>query len=158
MKPTSTLLAAGSTLVAGVFALVAFAGTSSNGTTPSRSAAERLEHGRYIVNQVGLCNDCHSPRNPDGSLIAGKELTGAPIPFTPSVPMPWMAAAPRIAGLPAGFTEEDTVHFLMTGERPNGRPDPLPPMPPYRLNREDAEAVAAYLHSLAPAEVTTTVN
>jgi hypothetical protein len=69
----------------------------------------------------------------------------------PTVPMPWTTVAPRIAGLPAGFTSEHMVHFLMTGERPNGRPAPLPPMPSYRMDRRDAEAVTAYLSSIAPA-------
>ncbi len=62
-----------------------------------------------------------------------------------------MPVAPKIAGLPNGFTADDTVHFLMTGERPQGRPAPLPPMPAYRLERADAEAVTAYLRSLGSA-------
>jgi hypothetical protein len=62
--------------------------------------------------------------------------------------MPWAGAAPRIAGLPAGYSAEDLVHFLMTGERPHGLPPPLPPMPPYRMNREDAEAAVAFIQSL----------
>jgi mono/diheme cytochrome c family protein len=65
--------------------------------------------------------------------------------------MPWASFAPRLAGLPAGYTQEQIVHFLMTGERPDGRPGPLPPMPAYRFEREDAEAIVAYLKSL-PAE------
>jgi mono/diheme cytochrome c family protein len=107
-----------------------------------------VERGEYLVHRAGLCIDCHSPRDEKGEFIAAKHLTGSPLPFTPTVSMPWMPAAPRIAGLPAGFTEKDTAHFLMTGERPNGRPGALPPMPPYRFNRADAEAIAAYLRSL----------
>jgi hypothetical protein len=40
----------------------------------------------------------------------------------------------------------------MTGRRPSGRV-PDPPMPPFRLSREDAEAIVAYLRSLAPSPV-----
>lgn len=39
---------------------------------------------------------------------------------------------------------EQAIEFLMTGRRPSGIPV-LPPMPPYRLTREEAGAVVAYL-------------
>jgi len=114
----------------------------------------KVERGRYIAHRVGMCIDCHSPRDEQGRFIEDRHLTGSPLAFAPAfpVPVPWAKAAPRIAGMPADFTQEDTVHFLMTGERPNGRPPPLDPMPPYRLNRGDAEAVVAYLQSLSPRE------
>lgn len=115
------------------------------------TAADKLELGRYLVFRTGLCIDCHSPRDEQGDFIASRHLAGAVIPFAPTVPIPWVPFAPRLAGLPAGFTEEQLVHFLMTGERPYGRGRPLPPMPPYRFNREEAVAIAAYLRSL-PAE------
>lgn len=146
---TSAVLGATLVLAVSVFTIVALA-------DGSRSAAagtdrQRLEHGRYIVHQLGLCIDCHSPRNERGEFLEGRHLTGSPLAFAPTVPMPWMPAAPRIAGLPAGYTADDLVHFLMSGERPHGLPAPLPPMPPYRMSRTDAEAVVAYLRTL-PAE------
>lgn len=105
-----------------------------------------LERGRYLIFNVAGCVDCHSPMNERGEFIAGKHLTGAVLAFAPTVPMPWAPAAPSIAGL-EGYTDEQAVKFLMTGERPNGVP-PRPPMPAYRLNAEDARAVVAYLKSL----------
>jgi hypothetical protein len=47
------------------------------------------------------------------------------------------------------MSHEQGVHFLMTGEKPDGS-HPRPPMPEYRLDRDDAEAVVTYLKSLAP--------
>ena len=44
------------------------------------------------------------------------------------------------------------MRFLMTGERPNGLPPTFPPMPPYRMNVEDAQAVVAYLRTLPSGE------
>lgn len=108
-----------------------------------------LAHGQYLVHQVAMCADCHSPRDATGAFVSGKELTGAPLGFQPVVPMPWTPIAPGIAGLPEGYTEETMVRYLMTGARPGGLPPTLPPMPPYRMNQHDAEAVAAYLVSLA---------
>jgi hypothetical protein len=65
----------------------------------------------------------------------------------PDGPKPWAYAAPKIAGLPAGFTEESLIHFLQTGERTAGY-RARPPMPPFRMNEADATAVVAYLKSL----------
>ena len=108
----------------------------------------KIERGRYIVHHVALCIDCHSPRDEKGEFVGGKHLTGAPLGFKPLAPMPWMPLAPGLAGLPEGYKREDLVHYLMTGQRPNGTTT-LPPMPGYRFNRGDAEATAAYLESLA---------
>ncbi len=110
---------------------------------------DQVARGRYLALNVAGCVDCHSPRGPDGQFVAGRELTGAPLFFAPVHPMPvWASIAPRIAGLPAGFTEAQLATFLMTGETPKGITPPRPPMPPFRLHRSDAEAIAAYLKSL----------
>lgn len=149
MKPVYTSLFALGALAVGAAALFAVGGRSGgDNAARAPSAPERLERGRYLVHNVGMCIDCHSPRDERGQFIEGKHLAGAPLAFAPTVSMPWMPVAPPIAGLPTGYSLADTVHFLMTGERPGGRPAPLPPMPPYRFDREDAESLAAYLHSL----------
>lgn len=105
-----------------------------------------IERGRIFVHNTGMCTDCHSPRDEKGQFIEGKHLMGSVLTFAPTVPMPWAPAAPMIAGL-EGYTNEQAVKFLMTGERPSGTP-PRPPMPAYRLQEDDARAVVAYLKSL----------
>lgn len=115
--------------------------------TEAKSDAALVARGRYLVDDVIGCGDCHSPRDQKGQLIPTMILKGSPLPFAPAVPMPvWAAVAPQIAGLPT-MDHEQGVHFLMTGVRPDGS-NPRPPMPQFRLNREDAEAVVAYLKSL----------
>jgi hypothetical protein len=156
MKNPGLLLGLSAALALGSLLTVAIANnpapsTPTTATTFSAhtlAQGELLARGDYLVNRVGLCIDCHSPRNEKGEHIASQHLMGAPIPFAPTVPMPWVPAAPRLAGLPAGFSEEQFVHFLMTGDRPDGRGQPLPPMPPYRFEKADAEAIAAYMRSL----------
>ena len=59
------------------------------------------------------------------------------------------AAAPPIAGM-AGWSDADALKFLQTGLAPGGK-RAAPPMPWYRFSRSDAEALLAYLRSLAPA-------
>jgi mono/diheme cytochrome c family protein len=106
-----------------------------------------IARGYYLATAIGLCADCHSPRNEKGEFVAGMHLKGSPIAFAPSVPMPaWAAAAPPISGLPT-MTEAEAVKFLRTGLKPDGT-RPRPPMPEYRLNEADAAALAAYLKSL----------
>ncbi|MBI2515618.1 MAG: cytochrome C [Opitutae bacterium] len=146
MKAPITLLGLAGILVFGVTASLTLLPAQAASVAPSPEA--QLERGRYLVLRTGLCTDCHSPRNERGELIESRQLMGAPIPFAPTVPMPWMPVAPRLAGLPAGFNEEQMIHFLMTGERPNGRGQPLPPMPPFRFDHDDATAIAAFLRSL----------
>jgi mono/diheme cytochrome c family protein len=101
--------------------------------------------GRYLVEQVGLCSDCHSPRNERGEFVAERWLEGSALPFQPTVPMPWAPAAPRIKGLPS-LSDEQAVHFLVHGELPGGRL-PRPPMPPFRFAPQDARDVVAYLRA-----------
>ena len=45
----------------------------------------QLKRGDYIVNQVGLCIDCHSPRDEKGALLKDRQLRGSPIGFAPTV-------------------------------------------------------------------------
>jgi len=117
----------------------------------SSSKQSKVERGKYLVEGVAGCRDCHTPMDEKGVPIAGRDLQGAPILFKPTVPVPtWAEKSPNIAGL-RGWGNTDAVKFLMTGIAYNGLPA-RPPMPQYRMNKEDAEAVVAYLRSLAPAD------
>lgn len=107
----------------------------------------QLVRGRYLVEHVGLCADCHSPRNEKGQFLADSWLKGGLLPLKPIVPMPFTAVAPPIAGLPT-MNEAQARVFLTTGKRADGS-QALPPMPPYRFSPEDADAVIAYLRTVA---------
>lgn len=108
---------------------------------------EKIERGAYLVENVAMCVQCHTPRNRQGVLDRAHLLEGAPMPVDSPYPNQQFAFhAPTLAGLP-GWTVEDAVSFLQTGKRLGGM-TPRPPMPPFRMNRDDAEAVVAYLKSL----------
>jgi mono/diheme cytochrome c family protein len=107
----------------------------------------QIERGQYLVVEVAHCGDCHTPMNDKGEPIQDRWLKGAVLSFKPTSLMPWADQSANIAGLP-GWKPEDAVSFLMTGKH-LGKP-PLPPMPEYHLTKADAEAVVAYLRSLAP--------
>jgi len=124
---------------------VAAVSQTGSGTAAKPSAA--VARGKYLVNNVGMCDDCHTPMGKNGQPMKGQHLQGAPLPFKPTVPIPgFMAIAPQIAGLP-GYTDEQAVEFFTTGKKPSGAMA-APPMPAFRFNKADAEAVVAYLKSL----------
>jgi mono/diheme cytochrome c family protein len=105
-----------------------------------------VARGDYLVNGVVLCGDCHTPRLETMQPDETRRLQGGTIP--PSGPPEVFATiAPPLAGGPANYTEEQFIAFLQTGVRPDGS-HPRPPMPPYRLNEDDARAVNAYIRSL----------
>src|SRR5512133_3559076 len=93
---------------------------------PAKSASSSnckvLARGKYLVEEAGQCQDCHSPRNEKGGYVKEQWLGGSPLPFKPSIEIPgWIEQAPRIAGLP-GFTDEDVIKILTTGVTPSGMP------------------------------------
>ena len=115
----------------------------------SKTAAASVAHGKYLVENVGMCGDCHTPRNEKGEPVKEQWLAGALLSFKPTVPIPvWAEKSPGIAGLP-GWEKDAAIRFLMTGTAYNGLPS-RPPMPQYRFNQPDAEALVAYLKSLGP--------
>jgi mono/diheme cytochrome c family protein len=108
---------------------------------------EQVARGSYLVGQVAMCVQCHTPRDADGNLDRARLLKGAPMPVrSPFANQTWAFAAPAVAGLP-GWTAEDALRLLTAGRRLSGY-TPKRPMPPFRLLREDAEAIVAYLHTL----------
>ncbi len=127
------------------FAASVFAQNNRDGNSQPAREAER---GKYFVEQVAMCVQCHTPRDASGGLLRDKYLAGAPVPVN-SPPYPntkWAARAPAIAGLP-GYTSEQGIRLLTEGITSNGR-RPDPPMPPFRFTRADAAAIVAYLKSL----------
>jgi hypothetical protein len=109
----------------------------------------QIARGKYLVEKAGLCGDCHTPTDEKGEPVKEQWLKGATLGFKPTEPVPgWVDKAPNIAGLP-GLEKDAAIKLLMTGIGSNGLPE-HPPMPQYRFNVQDAQAIVAYLKSLAP--------
>jgi cytochrome c len=122
-------------------------GTTQEGAAPQRN----LERGKYLVEDVGVCWTCHTPRTADGQPDRSRWLLGGPVPFRPASPTAdWAEIAPRLSGLPPG-TDEQFITLMTTGISRTGRP-PRPPMPSFRMTRADAVRVLAYLKSLRASE------
>ena len=106
----------------------------------------QIQRGKYLVENVAMCADCHTPRDDKGQFDRTQWLQGNVLDFKPDHKMPFAAVAVPIAGLP-GFTDEQALKFLETGIDLTGKPA-MWPMPQFRLNHDDAVAVVAYLRSL----------
>jgi mono/diheme cytochrome c family protein len=126
---------------------LASAAVAAAETNNPAAESSQIEHGRYLVERVGMCGDCHSPRNDKGEFDRTQWLQGELISFKPDHPMPFAAIAPPIAGLPGYATDTAALKFLETGTNSAGKLA-MAPMPQFRFNHEDALAVVAYLRSL----------
>jgi mono/diheme cytochrome c family protein len=126
---------------------------NSSAQHPSKAsgAAPDVARGKYLVEGVARCGQCHTPLDSDGNPDPKRPLQGAPVPFlSPNRDPNWPLSAPRIGGTPPA-DDADMVKLLMTGIWTTGT-RLRAPMPQFRMDRGDAEAVVAYLKSLTPQE------
>lgn len=115
-------------------------------TMPAGSNASEIERGRYLVEQVARCSDCHTPRDASGELDHSKWLQGASVWIMPVKTKPaWALNAPALAGFV--YSDQQGQDILERGIGTNGIPI-QPPMHAYHLHHEDAVAIIAYLRSL----------
>jgi mono/diheme cytochrome c family protein len=134
------------------FAFAALEPELAFGQKKSQPAAEKtgggdVTRGKYIVEGVAMCGQCHTPRDSEGNPDRGRWLQGGSLPFAPANPDPnWPVSAPRIGGNPPA-NDTDMVKLLTTGIWVTGNRLRFP-MPQFRMDRADAEAVVAYLKSV----------
>ncbi len=108
-----------------------------------------VARGEYIVDNLAVCSQCHTPRDSNGRPDRSHWLEGAAVWLKSAEPVEnWPLQAPRIAGSLPG-TDAEMVKLLTTGIWKTGN-HLRPPMPQFRMKPEDAEAVVAYLKSVTP--------
>jgi mono/diheme cytochrome c family protein len=111
------------------------------------SSDSLIARGKYIVEGLSRCGQCHTPREMNGAADHRHELQGASVWLKSAEPVEdWPLQAPRIAGIPPG-TDAEMINLLTTGIWRDGKPL-REPMPQFRMTESDAEAVVAYLKSL----------
>lgn len=109
----------------------------------------QVARGKYIVQGVAACGQCHTPRKANGELDTSRWLAGAPVPYLSAHPEPnWPINAPRLGGAPP-TSDAGMITLLTTGIWIDGKPLRLP-MPEFHMTKEDAEAVVAYLKTVNP--------
>jgi mono/diheme cytochrome c family protein len=117
---------------------------------PDAAHSASWNRGAYLVNSLGHCAECHSPRNFLGGIIAAQRFAGAPNPEGEG----WV---PNITQKGLGdWSEKDIAYFLETGEMPEGDSAGGSMARMIRntsqLKPEDRRAIAEYLKSLPPVE------
>ncbi len=118
-------------------------GAQSSATSKENDTAR----GRYLVEEVARCPDCHTPRDSNGALDRSRWLQGAPIWIMPTQSKEaWATHAPALASFP--YSDQQAQDILERGIGANGIPI-QPPMHAYHLHHADAVAIIAYLRSLS---------
>jgi mono/diheme cytochrome c family protein len=116
--------------------------------------AAQIERGAYLA-RIMDCAGCHMPRGADGAPIVEAGLSGGNVGFeAPGLGAFWPPnLTPHETGL-AGWSKTEIVAAIREGVRPDGRVlAPMMPWPNYAaLTDADADALAAYLMSLAPVD------
>lgn len=114
---------------------------------PATDTAALMARGEYLTTSVAMCVQCHSGRDEEGNILESARFHGGAIPITsPYSYEQWATIAPDLAGLP-GFTDDQVISLLTTGSMGDARPSPRRPMPPFRMERADAVAIATFLRA-----------
>ncbi|KXV03626.1 gluconate 2-dehydrogenase [Caballeronia megalochromosomata] len=136
-----------------LMALWNLVGFSPGRFVPDRSKSAEWNRGAYLVEGLGHCGECHTPRNWVGALKQSERLTGATV-------AGWRAGnltPARVAGIGA-WRDDELLRFLSTGAAP-GRAYALGPMAEVVststqfLTPADLRAMIAYLRAVPPVEV-----
>lgn len=117
---------------------------------PVIAVAPEVERGRYLVEGLGHCSECHTARNPVGGIVKDLWLAGAPDPegkgFVPNI-------TPHEDGI-ASWTETDIAYYLSTGFTPEfdsaGGLMAEVIDNTTLLSEADRNAIAAYLKAVPP--------
>jgi len=128
-------------------ALLISGNISKNRASPKSPSEGDVQRGKYLVEEVARCPECHTRRDDSGALKSSAWLRGATIWIQPVQRIAnWADSAPPLAGLPS-FTDAQMETVLEQGTGPQGE-TLRPPMHTYHLRPADAKAIIAYLKSL----------
>ena len=118
------------------------------GAVPAAPVALRGDaaRGRYLVERVAMCGECHSTRDQAGAIVPETRLHGGPLPVRVPWPADWPLQVPRIAGLP-GYSDFEALRLLTEGAIKRIGGQARAPMPRFRMTAEDAADVIAFLRT-----------
>ncbi len=109
--------------------------------------APHEERGRYLVEALGHCGECHTPRNVLGAMERTRWLGGGPVPAG-------KGSFPNITPAKLTWSDRDIVEYLTSGFTPDydsaGGHMALVVESMSHLPESDRAAIAAYLKRLPP--------
>jgi mono/diheme cytochrome c family protein len=127
--------------------------------SPNESQSAEWNRGAYLVEGLGHCSSCHTPRNVLGGKQEDRALSGGTYndAVEPGVVRPWSAV--NLTSAPDGlgaWSEEDIHQYLKTGHSPTaGTFGPMNEViveSTSQLTDSDVRAMAVYLQALPPIE------
>ena len=119
-------------------------------TAAIRDSADPLQHGRYLVETVAGCGNCHTPRLPDGTPDPTKNLAGAFVIKEAVFDAYARNITPDMETGIGSWTEDQIVDAIRNARRPDGT-FMGPPMSFgwYKgMSDTDAHAIAKYVKSV----------
>jgi mono/diheme cytochrome c family protein len=117
---------------------------------PDTARPAQWNRGAYLVNSLGHCAECHSPRNFLGGIVAAQRFAGGPDPdgkgFVPNITQKGIS----------DWNEKDIAYFLESGQTPDGDSAGGSMVSVIRnisqLSEADRNAIATYIKSLPPVD------
>jgi len=120
-------------------------------TVPVHGQDAKAVRGKYLVEEVARCQECHTPKVEGGDFDKTKWLKGAKLEVAPiGTIQGWHAASPDLTSTSALWTrwgQDGMTKFLETAHNPRGGKAGAP-MPAYTMSHDDADAIVTYLKSL----------
>lgn len=120
-----------------------------------------IARGRYLVESVGACADCHTPRKLDGSFDLTRALSGVDC-FVDALPADDQLGCLSSRNLTDHETglrnrsDTEIKDMFLRGLRPDGKA--LHPIMPYwtlgNMRPADADAIVAFLRTVSPVDHT----
>jgi mono/diheme cytochrome c family protein len=117
---------------------------------PDTARPAQWNRGAYLVNSLGHCAECHSPRNFLGGIVAPQRFAGGPDPegkgWVPNITQKGIS----------DWSEKDIAYFLESGQMPDGDSAGGSMASVIRnisqLSEADRAAIANYIKSLPPVD------
>jgi mono/diheme cytochrome c family protein len=117
---------------------------------PDTARPAQWNRGAYLVNSLGHCAECHSPRNFLGGIVASQRFAGGPDPegkgWVPNITQKGIS----------DWSEKDVAYFLESGQTPDGDSAGGSMASVIRnvsqLSEADRAAIANYIKSLPPVD------
>lgn len=122
--------------------------------SPAQAPKSGIERGRYLVEHVSLCGDCHTPRNSIGVPNRSMYLAGASKKIGPLGQAVPNITPDKETGI-GDWKREDIVEVLLTGTKPDldniqGLMAEVIEHGYKSMTKEDTLAIADYLKSVPP--------
>lgn len=137
----------------------------SDAADDGATGAAQVARGKYLVENVVGCGDCHTPRLPTGAPDTAKLFAGVDcfIDVDPSTDAGGCLHSANLTNDPTGLKNRTDVQIkdmFLNGKRPDGKflSDVMPYYALHNLTSEDADAIVAFLRTLPAVAHTVPAN